>query len=62
MNKIIILGVNNRFLNNTNKWLYYVMGFLFLINGIGNLYQDIFSPIGVIFGIGAILTAILAFV
>lgn len=51
MSKTILIGINNRFSVNANKWLYYSLGLLFLFNGVFHIFSNSFKPIGIILGI-----------
>ena len=51
MNNTILIGMNNRFSANANKWLFSITGLLFLMNGAWHIYTDNFDPVGVILGV-----------
>jgi hypothetical protein len=51
MKKTILIGMNNKFSANANKWLFSLTGLLFLGNGALSIYSNIFEPIGLVIGI-----------
>ena len=57
MSKTILIGVNNRFSDNANKWVFILLGLLFLTNGIINIYNN-FEPFGRIFGVLVIIAGL----
>jgi hypothetical protein len=54
MTKTFIIGTNNKFSLKTSRWLFFIMGLVFLLNGAINVYGRPLDTIGLILGIAQI--------
>lgn len=58
MSKTFILGTNNKFSLKANRWLFFILGFVFLLNGVINVYVKPLETIGLVLGIAQIAAGI----
>jgi hypothetical protein len=50
MNKVFIIGMNNKFSANANRWGFILVGLVFLANGYFNIHRSNLSLLGIILG------------
>lgn len=51
MDRVILLGLNNKFSLKTNLWGHLILGALFIIQGVYHIESDIVFPFGLMIGV-----------